>query len=82
VLDRPGGRLAAVLYLISSGREGFSLGDGFAANGYGDLSPSTYNVLTCFVAELVIGFLFLLVILGGIHKLVPICSRRSQSGWR
>jgi aquaporin Z len=24
---------AAVLYLISSGREGFSLADGFAANG-------------------------------------------------
>jgi aquaporin Z len=62
---------AAVLYLIASGREGFSLADGFATNGYGDLSPGKYNVVACFVAELVTAFFFLLVILGSTHKLVP-----------
>jgi aquaporin Z len=62
---------AAVLYLIASGREGFSLVDGLATNGYGDLSPGKYNVVACFVAELVTTFFFLLVILGSTHKLVP-----------
>jgi aquaporin Z len=62
---------AAVLYLIASGRESFSLADGFATNGYGDLSPGKYNVVACFVAELVTAFFFLLVILGSTRKLVP-----------
>jgi aquaporin Z len=62
---------AAVLYLIASGREGFSLADGFAANGYGDLSPGKYSVVACFVAEVVATFFFLLVILGSTHRLVP-----------
>lgn len=62
---------AAVLYLIASGREGFSAAEGFAANGYGDLSPGKYNVAACFLAELVTTFFFLLVILGSTHRLVP-----------
>ena len=62
---------AAVLYVIASGRDGFSVADGFAANGYGDLSPGKYNVAACFLAELVTTFFFLLVILGSTHKLVP-----------
>jgi aquaporin Z len=62
---------AAVLYAIASGREGFSLADGFAANGYGDLSPGKYNVVACFIAEIVATFFFLLVILGSTHRLVP-----------
>jgi aquaporin Z len=62
---------AAVLYLIASGREGFSLADGFAANGYGDLSPGKYDLVACFIAEAVATFFFLLVILGSTHRLVP-----------
>jgi aquaporin Z len=62
---------AAVLYLIASGREGFSLADGFAANGYGDLSPGKYDMVACFIAEAVATFFFLLVILGSTHRLVP-----------
>ena len=37
---------AAILYLIASGRPGFAL-DGFAANGYGDLSPGKYGLGSC-----------------------------------
>jgi aquaporin Z len=61
---------AAVLYAIASGQTGFVPG-GFAANGYGDLSPGKYNVVAAFIAEVVTTFFFLLVILGSTHKLVP-----------
>jgi aquaporin Z len=62
---------AAVLYAIASGRAGFSLADGFAANGYGDLSPGKYDMVACFIAEVVSTFFFVLVILGSTHRLVP-----------
>jgi aquaporin Z len=62
---------AAVLYAIASGQEGFSAADGFAANGYGDLSPGQYDVFAAFIAEAVATFFFLTVILGSTHKLVP-----------
>jgi aquaporin Z len=62
---------AAVLYSIASGHEGFSLANGFASNGYGDLSPGKYNVVAAFIAEVVATFFFLTVILGSTHKLVP-----------
>jgi aquaporin Z len=62
---------SAVLYAIASGREGFSLANGFAANGYGDLSPGKYNVVAAFITEVVATFFFLFVILGSTHKLVP-----------
>jgi len=54
---------AAVLYLIASGKPGFALG-GFAANGYGDLSPGKYGLVSCFVMEVVATFFFLLIIMG------------------
>jgi aquaporin Z len=62
---------AAVLYVIAWGQEGFSLAKGFASNGYGDLSPGKYDLVACFVAEVVATFFFLFVILGSTHKLVP-----------
>jgi aquaporin Z len=62
---------AAVLYAVASGHAGFSLTDGFAANGYGDLSPGKYDVVACFIAEVVATFFFLLVILGSTHRLAP-----------
>jgi aquaporin Z len=55
---------------------------GFAANGYGDLGPRKYNVVACFVVQLVTAFFFLPVILGSTHRLVPAGSARSRSGWR
>ncbi|WP_158912677.1 aquaporin Z [Caulobacter sp. S45] len=54
---------AGVLYLIASGKPGFVAG-GFAANGYGDLSPGHYGLVSCLVMEVVATFFFLLIIMG------------------
>ena len=58
---------SAVLYLIASGKPDW-VPAGFASNGYGDLSPGKYGVVSCFVAELVLTFFFLLVIIGTTSK--------------
>ena len=55
---------AFVLYLIASGKPGFELSAGFAANGYGAHSPGGYSLGSAFVSELVLTFMFLMVILG------------------
>jgi aquaporin Z len=62
---------AAVLYLIASGKAGFTLSDGFASNGYGANSPGGYSLLAGFVAEFVLTFMFLLIILGATDKRAP-----------
>ncbi len=61
---------AGVLYLIASGKAGFELG-GFAANGYGEHSPDGYNMLSAFVTEVVMTFMFLIIILGATHSKAP-----------
>ncbi|OHB67914.1 MAG: aquaporin Z [Planctomycetes bacterium RBG_13_62_9] len=67
-----GGIIAAgVLYLIASGKAGFSLSDGFAANGYGVHSPGGYSWNAAFIAEFLLTFMFLLVILGATDKRAP-----------
>jgi aquaporin Z len=56
---------AAVLLLIASGKDGFSAKEsGFATNGYADRSPGHYDLLACFVIEVVLTAVFLYVILG------------------
>jgi aquaporin Z len=62
---------AGVLYVIASGAEGFSLTAGFASNGYGDHSPGKYPIVSCFVAEVVLTAMFLLIILGATDKRAP-----------
>lgn len=62
---------AGVLYLIASGKEGFSLEGGFASNGYGLHSPGGYSLLACLVAEIVLTAFFLLIIMGSTDKRVP-----------
>jgi aquaporin Z len=62
---------AGVLALIASGAEGFSMAGGFASNGYGEHSPGKYSLLACFVAEFVLTFMFLLIILGATDKRAP-----------
>jgi aquaporin Z len=62
---------AGVLYLIASGREGFSLAGGLASNGYGMLSPGGYTLLSGFVAEVVLTFMFLMIILGATDARAP-----------
>ena len=62
---------AGVLYIIASGKPGFSLADGFAANGYAEHSPGGYSLLACLVAEVVLTFMFLLIILGVTDRRAP-----------
>jgi len=62
---------SGVLYLIASGKEGFSLASGFAANGYGAHSPGGYSLLAAIVAEVVLTGFFLLIILGSTDKRAP-----------
>jgi aquaporin Z len=62
---------AAVLYAIASGKSGFSLSGGFAANGYGEHSPGHYTLVASFLAEAVLTFMFLVIILGSTHGRAP-----------
>ncbi len=63
---------AGVLYLIASGKADFSLAGGLASNGYGDHSPGKYSMLSGLVTEIVMTFMFLIVILGATHKRAPV----------
>jgi aquaporin Z len=63
---------AAVLYLIASGKADFSLSGGFAANGYGEHSPGKYSITAALVTEIVMTFMFLIVILGATHQRAPV----------
>jgi aquaporin Z len=62
---------AAALYLIASGKDGFSLSGGFASNGYAEHSPGQYSMAACFVAECVLTFMFLIIILGATDSRAP-----------
>jgi aquaporin Z len=62
---------AGVLYVIASGRVGFDLSGGFASNGYGAHSPGGYSAEACFVAEAVLTFMFLMIILGATDRRAP-----------
>src|SRR5690606_22261388 len=63
---------AAVLYVIASGAPEFNVANGFASNGYGEHSPGGYSMLAAIVTELVMTFMFLIVILGATHKRAPV----------
>jgi aquaporin Z len=62
---------AGVLYVIASGKPGFSLAAGFASNGYADHSPGGYSLVACLVAEIVLTFMFLMIILGATDRRAP-----------
>ena len=67
-----GGIVAAgMLYVIASGKAGFDIAGGLASNGYADHSPGGYSLTACLVAELVLTFIFLIVILGSTDKRAP-----------
>ena len=61
---------AGILYLIATGKPGFELG-GFASNGYGEYSPGGYSLLAALVTEIVMTFMFLIIILGATHSKAP-----------
>jgi len=61
---------AGILYLIATGKDGFDIG-GFAANGYGKHSPGGYSMLAALITEVVMTFMFLIIILGSTHSKAP-----------
>lgn len=61
---------AATLYLIATGKPGFEVG-GFAANGYELHSPGGYSMVSSFITEVVMTFIFLVIILGATHSKAP-----------
>lgn len=61
---------AGILYIIATGKSGFEIG-GFAANGYGEHSPGGYSMLAALVSEVVMTFMFLIIILGATHSKAP-----------
>jgi aquaporin Z len=72
VAQTAGGVLgSAVLYVIASGKSGFSLAGGFASNGYGVHSPGEYSMVACLVAEVVLTCMFLVIILGATDSRAP-----------
>jgi len=67
-----GGIVAAgLLYLIATGKAGFDISSGLASNGYGEHSPGGYSLAAALVAELVLTFMFLFIILGATDERAP-----------
>ncbi|WP_198304783.1 aquaporin Z [Arcobacter vandammei] len=62
---------AFILYLIASGQAGFDASSGFASNGFGEHSPNGYSLASVLLAEIVMTFMFLMVILGATDKKAP-----------
>lgn len=62
---------AGILYVIASGQAGFDVNAGFASNGYGEHSPGKYSLLAGLVSEVVLTFMFLIIILGATDKRAP-----------
>lgn len=54
---------ALIIYQIASGKEGFDVVAGFAANGFGEHSPGGYSLHAVLLAEAVLTFFFLYIIL-------------------
>jgi len=63
---------AAVLYVIASGAAGFDVSAGFASNGFGEHSPGGYSMTAALVTEIVMTFMFLIIILGATDDRAPV----------
>lgn len=61
---------AGVLYIIATGQAGFEVG-GFASNGYAEHSPGGYSMMAALITEVVMTFMFLIIILGATHSKAP-----------
>ncbi|MCU7829466.1 MAG: aquaporin Z [Candidatus Thiodiazotropha sp. (ex Myrtea sp. 'scaly one' KF741663)] len=62
---------AAVLYVVATGQAGFDVTAGFASNGYAEHSPGGYSLIAALVTEIVMTFMFLMIILGATDKRAP-----------
>lgn len=61
---------AAILYVIATGKAGVDIG-GFASNGYGEASPGGYGLVSALTTEVIMTFMFLIIILGATHSKAP-----------
>jgi len=61
----------AILYMIATGNAGFDVTAGFASNGYGEHSPGGYSLQSALITEVVMTFMFLIIILGATDKRAP-----------
>ncbi len=73
VLAQCGGAIIAsgLLYLIVLGNPAYNLATGLAQNGYGSASPAGFSLIPCFIAEIVMTFIFVLVVHGAISEKAP-----------
>lgn len=73
IIAQVAGGIAAggALYLIASGKEGFSLAGGFASNGFGAHSPGEYSMTASLITEIIMTAIFLVIILGATAKRAP-----------
>lgn len=62
---------AAILYVIATGQAGFDVAAGFASNGYAEHSPGGYSLTSALVTEIVMTFMFVIIILGATDKRAP-----------
>lgn len=62
---------AGILYLIASGKAGFDVTAGFASNGFNEHSPGGFTMISVLIAEVVMTFMFLIIILGATDKRAP-----------
>lgn len=62
---------AGLLYFIASGKAGFELSGGLASNGYAEHSPGGYSLGACLATEIVMTFMFLMIILGATDARAP-----------
>ena len=62
---------AGLLYVIASGQPGFDINNGLASNGYAEHSPGGYSMVSGLITEVVMTFMFLLVILGSLDPRAP-----------
>jgi len=63
---------AGILFVIASGNPGFNLTDGFAANGFDEHSPGNYSLVAALITEVVLTFMFLLIIMGATDGRAPV----------
>lgn len=73
IIAQVAGGIAAggALYLIASGKEGFSNIGNFASNGFGKYSPDNYSMVACLITEVLTTAFFLVIILGATAKRAP-----------
>jgi len=62
---------AGILYVIATGSATFTPQGGFASNGYGAHSPGQYTLLACALTEIVMTFMFVMIIMGATDRRAP-----------